>query len=393
MDAGSISPSVARATRAPTARSAGRTVAGLAIVFAVLSSGGCVAGTPADSAGVSEELSADVDAYLEAVDESGMVRAVLVSHDDEVVLARYADADPEDHHDIASLTKSVASALIGIAIDEGAISGLDATLGELLPSYAVEMTSEVAAIPLRDVLTHTAGFAPGDGAVETLEYWLEPDWVQAILADRAQRHSGAGFAYSNAGSHLLRAILLHAAGMPLIDYAREHLFEPLGIVTEPALERTYTGEEENALELWEEYDSSGFAWPIDPQGNHETAGGLRLTPEDLMALGLLFLHGGQADGEQVVPRSWVEESTSPVATGGTYGDYGYQWWVSEFEGERMVLAAGFRGQLIAILPDRELVVVVASRNDLADPAFAAKAFDTGQAITMVETAIAPHFGD
>jgi CubicO group peptidase (beta-lactamase class C family) len=87
------------------------------------------------------------------------------------------------------------------------------------------------------------------------------------------------------------------------------------------------------------------------------------------------------------------ESTSPIATGGAYGDYGYQWWVTEFEGERMVLAAGFRGQLIAILPDRELVVVVASRNDLADPAFAAKAFDTGQAITMVETAIAPHFGD
>jgi CubicO group peptidase (beta-lactamase class C family) len=392
MGTGSTPPSTP-STRERTRGRFSRVLACWAVTCAALSSAGCVAQAPPEAADVADDLAADVDAYLETVDESGMVRAVLVSHEDEPILERYFESGPSDHHGIASITKSVASALIGIAIDEGEISGVDATLGELLPDNAADMTAEVAAIPLRDVLTHTAGFAPGDGEVETLEYWLEPDWVAAILEDRAQRDNGDGFAYSNAGSHLLGAILAQSTGSSVIDYAREHLFGPLGIVTEPALERTYTGEEENGLELWEEYDSSGFAWPIDPQGNHETAGGMRLTPEDLMSLGLMYLHGGKSDGEQVIPQSWVEESTSPVATGGIYGDYGYQWWITDVEGEQMTLAAGYRGQLIAILPDRELVVVVASRDDLTDPAFGAKAFDTGQAITLVETVIAPHFGD
>lgn len=362
------------------------------IIGALSTAAGCTVGE--SSTIDTDELAADVDAYLETVDASDMVRAVLVYQDDLPVLERYSGATSEDHHGIASITKSIASALIGIAIGEGEIAGVDATLGELLPSYAAAMTPDVAAIPLQDVLRHTAGIAPGDGLIVGLEYWTEPDWVRAILEDRAARGPGDGFAYSNAGSHLLGAILVEATGRSVLDYARAKLFDPLGIDTEPALERVYTGEEENALELWEEYDAAAFAWPIDPQGHHETAGGIKLRPEDLATFGMLYLHSGWWGDRQIVPEEWVQESTTAsVTTNANVNEYGYQWWVSEFEGEQVALAMGFHGQLIAILPDQDLVVVVASRDDLSDPAFGAKAFGEDEALTLVETVIAPAFTD
>jgi len=116
---------------------------------------------------VAAQIESDVDSFLEATDPAGQVRAVVVHQDGEPVFEWYSGASPDDYLDIRSITKSVMSALIGIAIGQGHIDGVDATLGELLPSYAADMTPDVAAITLRQVLTHTANFSaaysPGAG--------------------------------------------------------------------------------------------------------------------------------------------------------------------------------------------------------------------------------------
>ena len=136
---------------------------------------------------------------------------MLVYEDGESVLELYRGEDAKDYLDLRSVTKSVVSTLVGIAIDEGLITGVDATLGELLPAYRDVMNAEVAAIPLDRILTHTAGFA--GGRTNWTSTSPRRTAVGAIIADRVARGTGDGsFEYSSAGSHLLAAILDEATG-------------------------------------------------------------------------------------------------------------------------------------------------------------------------------------
>ena len=162
--------------------------------------------------------------------------------------------------------------LIGIAIEQGHIESVDQTLGDLLPSYAADLTPKTAAITLREVLTHTAGFRAEGAPGET--YWESPDWIRTILAHRAADGPGDGsFAYSNQGAHLLSAILVEATGQSVLQYARENLFEPLGIPSEPALETgpTTVDNVPDPADVTA-YNEAGFAWPVTPRGTTKAPG-------------------------------------------------------------------------------------------------------------------------
>jgi len=139
------------------------------------------------------------------------------------------------------------------------------------------------------------------------------------------------------------------------------------------------------------YNEAGFAWPVDPQGHHEGAGALKLRPQDLAALGLLYLDGGRWEGVQMVPESWIEEATSAHVeqTGLGFG-YGYMWLTTEADGDPAYFARGYGGQLIEVVPDRDLVVVVATEFDFLDPLRDNKAVSTEALALMVDQAIAPH---
>ncbi len=383
--------------RAVASALAGRFVAGrrwvaLASSVALLATA-CAGGTTAtaDDAEIAAQIEAEVEAFLETVDTHGQVRAVLVYHDGEPVLERYTGATGEDYWDLRSVTKSVMATLIGIAIDRGQIESVDRTLGDLLPSYAADLTTDVAAITLREVLTHTAGFRAEDAPGEP--YWASPDWIRTILAHRAAVGPGDGsFAYSNEGAHLLSAILVEATGRPVLAYARENLFEPLGIPSEPALEIVLDNAPDPAD--FTAYNEADFAWPVDPQGHHEGAGGLKLRPQDLATLGLLYLDGGRWEGVQVVPESWIQEATTAHVeqTGLGFG-YGYMWFTTEADGDEAYFARGYGGQLIEVVPGRDLVVVVATEYDWLDPLRDNKAVSTEALALMVDQAIAPHVPD
>ncbi len=345
--------------------------------------GGSEASTTAPESGVSaeERVAAAVDSYREgdATGASEDVRAVLVTVGGRPLLERYYDSSAEATSGVFSVTKSVMSILVGIALDEGDLGNVEQTLAELLPDYAATMAPEVAGTTLRQVLTMTAGLPADPPGSNPLPFETAEDSIAAIVSGRLVQPPGEGFAYASAGSHLLSAILVEATGRSVLNYAREKLFDPLGISTDPAAEPLAV------IENLPVYEAASFAWPVDPQGLHLGHTYLKINAPDMAKIGQLMLDDGSWHGEQIVSSRWVTESTrAQVATSdGSASDYGYQWWVTTASGFDAFAAAGFGGQLIEVVPALDLVVVVSST--VPDvPRLSSSSF-----MTLVDQQIAP----
>jgi CubicO group peptidase (beta-lactamase class C family) len=307
------------------------------------------AATSAADLAVDQQLAAALDQEF-ASDAYAGLASVIVLADGRTAYERYYDSVATDHHHVWSVTKSIISTLVGIAIGEGKIPGVDATLAELLPDHAEDMTAGVAGISLEQLLTMTAGVA---GDLPTPD-----DAVASILGEQVFE-PGTAFSYVNNGAHLISAILVEATGMPVLEYARASLFDPLGIPTRPADQPTFAD--------WGDLTApSGFEWYVDPQGINLGGLGLSLRAQDLAKIGLLYLSRGAWRGEQVVPADWVKTATTehvPLEMGvegfapaGEVG-YGYLWWTSRVDGDAAYSANGSFGQRIIVVPDRDLVVV------------------------------------
>jgi CubicO group peptidase (beta-lactamase class C family) len=303
------------------------------------------------------------------------VRSVLVVRHGYLVVERYwQGVKAGDGHDVRSVTKSFVSALVGIALRDQHLRGLDQTVEELLADHLPATADpRLRRATVEQLLTMTSGLAGddaslgGDDAI-LLEMLNSPDWVRHILGRRLDRAPGEDAAYSSATSHLLSAIVADATGQSTLDFARAKLFDPLGIAADDALEQTVRHWPPTPAED-EAYERAPVAWPRDPQGYHYGGGGLRLPARDLAKFGYLYLNGGRWDGTQVVPGDYVAASTRPQSEPGGPGDYGYQWWVTNETGHGGFRAQGYGGQLIQVLPDLDLVVVVTSdvNQDSRDP--------------------------
>jgi CubicO group peptidase (beta-lactamase class C family) len=319
----------------------------LAITALVLVVPACEGHTKAGVGDVGTVIEESVEEQLAPLSEADQVRAIVAAQDGEVVYQRYTGTTPGEFRDVASVTKSVMSTLVGIAVADGLLS-LDDTLGETLPEYAGQMKPAVAKVTVRHLLTMTAEFpetSPGEHGVVA----DSRDWVATILAD------GTGAietpVYSNTGPHLLGAVLTEATGMSPLDYARSKLFDPLGIDTRPAVESLNQ----------KQYEAADFAWPTDPRGIHFGWGYMKLRPQDMLKLGQLYLDEGVWQGKRILPAAWVREATTRQVDGdratSQLPDYGYLWWVGEMDQERAFAAIGSGGQLVTVVPDRRLVVV------------------------------------
>lgn len=298
---------------------------------------------------VDQQLAAALDQEFASDDYAGLA-SVIVLADGRTAYERYYDSVATDHHHVWSVTKSIISTLVGIAIGEGKLPGVDATLAQLLPDHAEDMTPGVAGITLEQLLTMTAGLADDLPASE--------DAVASILTKQAF-DPGTGFSYANNSAHLVAAILVEATGMPLLEYARATLFDPLGIPTRPADQPTFTD--------WNDLtDASGFGWYVDPQGINLGGLGISLRAQDMAKIGLLYLNHGAWQGGQVIPADWVKTATTehvPLEAGvegfapAVEVGYGYLWWTSRVDGDAAYSANGSFGQRILVVPNRDLVVV------------------------------------
>ena len=298
------------------------------------------------------------------------VRSVLVVRHGYLVYERYwQGVDAGDGHNSFSVTKSFTSALVGIALDDGKLKGLDQTVEELLADHLpANADPRLRQVTLKQLLTMTSGLAGDDSTLGgDDDSWIEmlksPDWVRHILSQPLVSAPGAEFAYTDKNAHLLSAIVADATSQSTLAYARAKLFGPLGIATDNALQQTISHWPLTPAEL-EAYEQAPVAWPRDPQGYHVGGSFLRLPARDLAKLGYLYLNGGRWDSTQVVPADYVAASTQPQSdpTMGP-GDYGYLWWVTNETGHDSFRAMGFGGQLIQVIPDLDLVVVITSDAD------------------------------
>ena len=324
------------------------------------------------------------DEIARAGSRLGDVQAVVVLRDDTTVFEGYYGTTAREFHDTRSVTKSVMSTLIGIAIADGSIAGVEATLADLLPDHRAEMTPAVARTTLDQVLSMTAGL-PDNWDGQAGDAWVfAKDPVTTILATPVRR-PGEVFAYSDTGPQLLAAILERATGQPLLDYARKKLLDPLGVDTRPAAQPEMTPKGEIS------YRSSDFAWPVDSTGLNLGAGRMKLRPRDMANFGSLFLARGRWHGHQVVPAAWVAAATSQhasaVGLGGADVGYGYMWWVGEAHGHPAFLAWGFGGQVIRVVPDLHLVVAVST--DLPEPD--SQGVDAETMLSLTDDVILPVF--
>jgi CubicO group peptidase (beta-lactamase class C family) len=252
-------------------------------------------------------------------------------------------------HTVQSVTKSVTSALIGIAIGRGEIAG-----GVEAPALALlgdrefpDPDGRKAAIELADLLTMRAGIAWDESSVaytdprnDCAQMEASTDWIQFVLGKPMAAAPGEVWVYSSGVSQLLSGILAAATGVTADVYAERHLFGPLGI--------------------------RDYYWKKTPDGLPDTEGGLYLLPEDLARIGYLYLHDGVWEGRRVVPEGWVTASVEPwvkdvaPANGAPDWGYGYQWWVRDdvpAPGSRLFAARGYGGQLLLVVPSLDLVTV------------------------------------
>ena len=295
------------------------------------------------------------------------VRAVLVNVDGDTKIAHYRHGFTEDNYGhVFSVTKSVVSILIGIAIADGLIADIDQPLSTLLPKHRKAMSGDTAKVTLRHLMTMSGGFNnefPLGGLV--WETYAEPghSFVNVLLERRQEFEPGKVFHYSDVSAHLVAAVLAAALERAdgdrprtVLDYAREKLFDPLGISTRPTFSHALP-------DLFAtEFITAGFGWGIDPNGIQLGGFGLRLSAPDMIKIGELYRRDGVWNGRQIVPASWIRQCTSPATFQTTIGgpsddEYGLLWWVIREPKQAGYYATGRGGQRIVVLPKSRAVIV------------------------------------
>jgi CubicO group peptidase (beta-lactamase class C family) len=275
---------------------------------------------------------------------------------------QYNYYDPDWHpyfergplHTVQSISKSVTSALIGIAIRRGEIPGVEVKVMQYFDGYAqANPDPRWSDITLRDLLTMTSGI---DWDESTFEY-TDPrntcagmessdDWVAYVLNRPMAAKPGEKFVYNSGVTILLSHILLRATGQQADAYAREHLFGPLGI------ERFY--------------------WKRTPTGLIDAEGGLYLKPEDLARIGLLYARDGMWNQKRIFSKDWVSASMAPAVSVSETGKwkYGFQWWLVPYSDNPIKYAytgLGYGGQLLIALPEYDLVAGLTGWNIYDNP--------------------------
>jgi CubicO group peptidase (beta-lactamase class C family) len=265
-----------------------------------------------------------------------------VARDGGLLLERYYRGARADRRaNIKSASKSVVSALVGIAIAEGKLRGVEQPIAELLaprhgPLFAADPRKR--AITVEHLLTMRAGLEPT--SFGNYGAWVSSrDWVRDALRRPLVAEPGGEMLYSTGSTHLLSAALTRATGMSTYAYARARLFRPLGVELRP--------------------------WQTDPQGIYFGGNEMRLTPREMLRFGELYRNGGRHAGVQVVPAAWVEASVQPRTRSPWSGEaYGYGWWVKQSGAHRVFFAWGYGGQYIFVVPSLRAVMVTTSDPDV-----------------------------
>ena len=284
------------------------------------------------------------------------INSILVVKQGKILIEAYFNGEgPDTLHDIRSAGKSITSALVGIAIDKGFVSGVDEKLLSYFPGIECRngWDPRKETITLKHVLSMSFGLAePGEFPAWENRNWYTLNWKRDVLCQPIEYEPGSRFDYDSAAPALFGPIIEQSSGLSVGRFAYDYLFKPLGI--------------------------EHYKWHILPDGREYTGGGFRMRTRDMARFGQLFLQNGVWKGEQLISRKWVEESTRAHLLANTQLDvhYGYYWWREAFPiNDRQIeaySASGNGGNKIYVFPTEELVVVIT-----------ASAYDQGYCHTQV----------
>ncbi len=313
--------------------------------------------SPAEGGGLSDARLRSLDAAIRS-GEFKKIGSVLIARHGKLAYEGYFDGDAGTLRNTRSATKSITDVLIGIAIDEHKLSGVDAKILTLLPERARKIQNpdpRKAAITVEDFLTMSSPLECDDwndasrGNEERM--YVVEDWAQFILdlPIRGRMHVGEQveapphgryFSYCTGGVFTLSEVLEKATGMRTDHYACKKLFRPLGI--------------------------TNVEWVYSPMNVPQTGGGLQLTSRDLLKIAQLYLDGGEWQGKRIVSEAWVRSSTQPHARIDEATEYGYLWWLKSFKsGEKSYPAffmTGNGGNKVVAIPALDMAVVITSTN-------------------------------
>ncbi len=284
--------------------------------------------------------SPDFSLAHERANQLPRLQSLLISHQGELVFEEYYnETDPNRPANMKSASKSVISALVGLAIQQGYIDSVDVPIATFLPEYFSQVDDEgKRSITVKNLLTMQSGLETTSN--RNYGRWvLSEDWIEFAINQPLVARPGTRMLYSTGSTHLLSAILTRATGMDTKTFAQRALTAPLG------------------------YSMS--YWSQDPQGIYFGGNDMEMTPRQMLRFGELYLNDGIYNGNRVLEADWVTVSHQPHARSprGQGRFYGYGWWLRDLAGMQVPVAWGYGGQLIFVVKDLDLVVVATSDSE------------------------------
>jgi len=283
--------------------------------------------------------------------EYSNIAGIAIIKNESLIYEKYFDGyTKNDVLHIASVTKSIISVLIGIAVDKGYIKNIEQKVLEFFTNYTVKRGEKtIQNVTIKNLLTMTAPYKYKSEPYTKV--YTSEDWVKATLDLLGGKRGIGEFRYSTVGTHILSGILTNATGQSVIDFATENLFKPLGIKVPNNV--FIQNKEEYFAFLKNKYVTG---WVVDPKGVNTAGWGLTLTPRDMAQIGQLYLSGGIWNGKRILSSKWIEDSTKEKSRWGEL-PYGYLWWIVD----DCYAALGDGGNVIFVNPKKEMVVTIASR--------------------------------
>jgi CubicO group peptidase (beta-lactamase class C family) len=297
-------------------------------------------------------VSSSFEPALAMAKELPRLHSLLVSRRGELVLERYFNgARAARPANIKSASKSIISALVGIAIDRRMVPGVETPIVTWFPELAKDRDHAKRTITIEDLLTMRSGLETTSN--RNYGAWVQSrNWVQHALSRPLLATPGTQMEYSTGNTHLLSAVLSKAGRTSTWQFANDALATPLGFTL--------------------------ARWPQDPQGIYFGGNDMLLTPRQMLAFGELYLNrgrvrpradasAGRVNGRQIVPEAWIARSFVPRARSyWSDQEYGYGWWIRDLGGHRAYYAWGFGGQYVFVVPSLDLVVVTTSSSSVAE---------------------------
>lgn len=267
------------------------------------------------------------------------LQGLAVARNGVIVAEEYfnnANPEPDLNLHVMSVTKSITSTLVGIAVEEGYISSVNQTLSYFLGAEVDTVNPDLGKVTIHQLLTMTCGHDWHElgGDSEFGAFVNAPDQLNYILDKPVVSIPGSVFNYSDGAAHLVSAVLTRATGMETSVFADQYLFEPMGLG-----KRT---------------------WYRDNRLVAYGGVGLCIGIHDMLEIGFMYINNGSYNGQQIVPANWIEKATSLQISSNNeipfLTDYGYYWWLGRAHGQNFICANGYGGQFIFIVKDLDLVV-------------------------------------